>query len=63
MKTGYSSHEEHQAAKDQEFVRIMIERQNNADYEEHLRRRTAKIYVNWEEFEHLREYDTDYDQS
>lgn len=57
--------EERQALRDQEFVRVMIERQQNEDLEEWQRvsRKPAKIIINLEAIEELEdEYDTDFNQ-
>jgi hypothetical protein len=51
MKIEFSSHIEEQAFKDQEFVRVMLERQHNQDLEEYQRRRPARIYVKYLEIE------------
>jgi hypothetical protein len=54
--------EERQMLRDQEFVRIMIERQQNEDLEEWRRvsRKPAKIYIDLKGIEELEdEYDNE----
>lgn len=60
MKPGFSSHEEEQAFKDKEFVRIMIERQHNQDLAESQKRRPARIYIKHLDLEEELEDENDY---
>jgi uncharacterized protein HemY len=53
--------EERQALRDQEFVRVMIEREHNEDFEEwqRLSRKPARINIDLQSIEDLEEeYDT-----